>query len=74
VDIFAINRATERFWNLIRGRVIVLADRTSRFYKEIDRGTDQIDCSFLFLDAEAEQRLPTGWLHNCADGSIHCRK
>jgi hypothetical protein len=53
VDILAINRATERFWNLISGHMIVLADRTSRFYTELDRAKEQIDCSFLCLDAEA---------------------
>jgi hypothetical protein len=53
VDILAINRATERFWNLIMGHMIVLADKTSRFYTQLDRATDQIDCSFLYLDVEA---------------------
>lgn len=53
VDILAINKAKEKFWNLVMDHMIVLADHTSRFHAHVDRATDAMTCQFLNLDVEA---------------------
>jgi hypothetical protein len=53
VDLQAINKAKERFWNLLRDHMIILADHTSRFHAHVDRATDAMTCQFINLDVEA---------------------
>ena len=53
VDMLTINKAKERFWNLVMDHIIVLADHTSRFHTHVDRATDAMTCQFLNLNVEA---------------------
>ncbi|XHS02417.1 hypothetical protein ACFB49_40280 [Sphingomonas sp. DBB INV C78] len=52
-DPLAINRAKERFWNLIMDHMIILGGQKSRFHVHMDRATDAMECKFLNLDPEA---------------------
>ncbi|WP_230280010.1 hypothetical protein U4960_00225 [Altererythrobacter sp. H2] len=53
IDLLAVARLKERFWNLLMDHLIVLADQQSRFHVHVERNTDDIQCHFLFLDREA---------------------
>ena len=53
LDLLAINRVTEKFWNLLMDHLIVLTDQKSRFHVHLERETEVIRCHFLFLDMEA---------------------
>ena len=53
VDMLAINKAKECFWNLVMDHLIILADHSSRFHIHMDRNTDAMACQFINLDPEA---------------------
>lgn len=52
IDLLAVARLKEKFWNLLMDHLIVLADQTSRIHIHVERNTDAIRCHFLFLDME----------------------
>jgi len=53
VDLLAINKAKERFWNLIMGLMIGMNDGSFRLFAAMHRHDDFIECAFIELDMEA---------------------
>jgi hypothetical protein len=53
VDLLAINKAKERFWNLITGLMMVSADGSFRLFAAMNRNDDFIECAFIHMDREA---------------------
>lgn len=53
VDLLAINKAKERFWNLITGLMMVSADGSFRLFAAMNRDDDFIECAFIHMDREA---------------------
>lgn len=53
VDLLTINKAKERFWNLITGLMMVLGDGSVRVFAAMHRDGDFIECAFIDLDKEA---------------------
>lgn len=52
-DLLAINEAKERFWNLITGLMMVMANGSFRVFAAMHRDNDFIECAFIELDREA---------------------
>lgn len=52
VDFEMINEMKEKFWSLLTGHMIILADHSSRFHARVDRMTDAMSCQFLNFDVE----------------------
>lgn len=53
VDLLAINKAKERFWNLITGLMMVTGGGSVRVYVAMHRDSDFIECAFIALNPAA---------------------
>ena len=53
VDLLAINKSKERFWNLISGLMMILGDGSVRMFAAMHREGEFIECAFITLDKDA---------------------